>query len=239
MGNSGKNTARIVKFEANITPFSSFTVRMRHIFTIEQDRGGSLGISFCLGQCLGPWLEGSEDWRVTVLFHETLTSGRKEVLSDMGEGHLPPSGKEEPWRQSHCDQNVQWALSEASRHPEEIAAALDTASTQEASGWEDLSYQNLEACFPRGRTKGEWGSHRLGVTWERVQHVSPLCTSCGTPLSCREAETIQNPATRGRCEGCGRKCKGTVQHGAWKMFVEFKIMGSLHYMPRLTPLSYM
>ena len=98
---------------------------------------------------------------------------------------------------------------EASRHIEEIAAALDTASTQEALGWDDLSYQNLEGYFPRGRTKGEWGSHRLGVTWERAQHVSPLCTNCGTPLSCREAETIQNPVTRGCCEGCGRKCKGT------------------------------
>ena len=96
MGNSGKNTARIIKSEANITPFSSFTIRMSQISTIRQDRGGSLGISLCLVQCLGPWLEGSEDWRVTVLFHETLSSGRKEVLSGMREGHLPPSGKEEP-----------------------------------------------------------------------------------------------------------------------------------------------
>ena len=90
-------------------------------------------------------LEGvSEGWRFMVLFLGTLLPGRKEVLDDVVEGicHLLAKRGHEgsPIATQMCSQHS----FESSRFLEEIAAVSDTDSTQEASGQEDLSSQNLE-----------------------------------------------------------------------------------------------
>lgn len=153
---------------------------------------------------------------------------KKEVLDDVVEGicHL--------LAERGCEDNLiatqmcsQHSF-ESSRFLEEIAAVSDTASTPEASGWEDLNSQNLERVVPvAGKRVSE---APIGLVWYgRVWHISLFHTSCGTLLSFKEAKTIQNPVSRGYCEGCGRKCKGT--HLAGKMFTGFKIMGHLYYIP--------
>lgn len=142
--------------------------------------GLSLGSSLCLGHCLGLWLEWSENWRITVLCCGTGSPGRKEVLDDVGEGHLPPLTKggheRSPVAALVCSEH----FSEAPNILRKLLLAQILLLHRRLRGWESLASQNLEVCLPRSRTKSKWGSQRLGVARERAQHVCPLHTHGGT-----------------------------------------------------------
>lgn len=151
----------------------------------------------------------------------TGSPGRKEVLDDVGEGHLPPLTKggheRSPVAALVCSEH----FSEAPNILRKLLLAQILLLHRRLRGWESLASQNLEVCLPRSRTKSKWGSQRLGVARERAQHVCPLHTHGGNFLSCKENETTQNPASgwlRGLWEVIQEQTPNTVSgKGLWNL----------------------
>lgn len=61
---------------------------------------------------------------------------------------------------------------EATEHLAEVAAGSDTASTEKISRVRAPELSEFRDA-PRSWGKGQWGSQRLSVAWERAEHIRP------------------------------------------------------------------
>ena len=121
---------------------------------------------------------------------------------------------------------------EATKHLEEIAAGWDTASTQKTSrvGGPELS-EITEVC-PQEQDKGQTGfpmaqgGRGKSLACESITHS--LWDLSEPARKMRQYKTLP---LRVAVSTVGGNARANVHAGAWKTFVEFKIMENLHYIP--------